>query len=156
MKSITIDNVVSAEHTHSKVWPQSADFGVYAQSLTVTVKTNKGYEKMVYILEDLRDYEEGYDPTLCWASAEECELYEEYKVAQRLLESREQGHSVRAVPGDTIEVYKGRKFPIGSRFVVKSEYTYYDRYDRAKGFYWLTEDGQLVPQNNCIIVKGVK
>ena len=156
MKSITIDNVVGAAPIHSTVWPQSADRGVATRALSVITKEDGEYKRNVYLLEDLRDYDEGYDVTLNWLDPEERRLYQEYENNWRIHESRKRGNSVQAQPGDTIEVYKGRKFPKGSRFVVKSEYTYYNTFGNAVGFYWRTACGKIVPKFNSIIVEEKK
>lgn len=51
--------------------------------------------------------------------------------------------------GMTVEVVKGRKYPIGTRGVVKGFSSYYDRYGREQTRYVVTTDGKRIPQCNC-------
>ena len=51
--------------------------------------------------------------------------------------------------GMTIEVVKGRKYPIGTRGVVKGFSSYCDRYGREHTRYVVTTDGKRIPQQNC-------
>lgn len=51
--------------------------------------------------------------------------------------------------GMTIEVVKGRKYPIGTTGVVKGFSSFCDRYGRECTRYVVTEDGKRIPQQNC-------
>lgn len=51
--------------------------------------------------------------------------------------------------GMTIEVVKGRKYPIGTRGVVKGFSSFYDRYGREQTRYVVTTDGKRIPYQNC-------
>ena len=51
--------------------------------------------------------------------------------------------------GMTIEVVKGRKYPIGTRGVVKGFSSFCDRYGREHTGYVVTTDGKRIPYENC-------
>ena len=51
--------------------------------------------------------------------------------------------------GMTVEVVKGRKYPIGTTGVVKGFSSYRDQYGREHTRYVVTEDGKRIPQQNC-------
>lgn len=54
--------------------------------------------------------------------------------------------------GDTVEVVKGRKMPIGYVGVVKAIYPYRDCYGRIRTQYLYFEDGQKTNVDNCKLI----
>ncbi len=53
------------------------------------------------------------------------------------------------IEGMTVEVFKGRKYPIGTIAKVDRFYDVYDRYGRLVADYILTTDGKRIPKQNC-------
>lgn len=60
-----------------------------------------------------------------------------------------QHHNGIILVGDTVQVYKGRKMPIGYIGKVKTIRPFYDRYGRWQANYIYFEDGQRTNTNNC-------
>lgn len=58
----------------------------------------------------------------------------------------------RILEGFTVEVVKGRKYPIGTKGVVKGFSDYRDRYGRVRTTYVVTEDGKRIPTQNVVAV----
>ncbi len=54
--------------------------------------------------------------------------------------------------GDTAEVFKGRKMPIGYTGIVKAIRPFYDRYGRWQANYIYFADGQKTNYNNCKLI----
>lgn len=155
MKKVLVKNVVLVENTVITTYPQWSDYGCLTNAISIIYKENGEFKKVTYVTEQIVDGDEAYDVEIEAIEniEQEQELYKEHLLNKKIQDSKKEGHSFEAEPGDTIEVYKGRKFPIGSRFVVKSEYIYKDMYGRNKAWYWRTTTGELIPQQNCIIVK---
>lgn len=61
-------------------------------------------------------------------------------------------HKDIILEGDTVEVFKGRKIPIGYTGIVKSIKPFYDRYGRWQADYIYFADGQKTNYNNCKLV----
>lgn len=55
----------------------------------------------------------------------------------------------RILVGMTVEVFKGRKYPIGTTGVVEGFSEYRDRYGRVCTTYVVTTDGKRIPRENC-------
>lgn len=55
--------------------------------------------------------------------------------------------------GDTVEVFKGRKVPIGTVAEVKEIKPYYDHYHRHIADYAYFTDGQRTNIDNCKLIK---
>ena len=55
--------------------------------------------------------------------------------------------------GDTVEVVKGRKIPVGTVAVVRKIYDWCDKYGRVQAVYALFEDGRKTNVENCRLVK---
>lgn len=62
-------------------------------------------------------------------------------------------HIGHILEGDTVEVYKGRKIPIGYTGIVKAIKPFCDRYGRWQANYIYFADGQRTNYNNCRLVK---
>ena len=62
-------------------------------------------------------------------------------------------HIGRILEGDSVEVFKGRKIPVGYVGVVKSIKPFYDRYGRWQADYIYFADGQKTNYNNCKLSK---
>lgn len=60
-----------------------------------------------------------------------------------------QHHNGVILEGDTVEVFKGRKIPVGYVGKVKAIKPFYDRYHRWQADYIYFEDGQRTNINNC-------
>lgn len=58
-------------------------------------------------------------------------------------------HNGCILVGDTVEVFKGRKMPVGYIGKVKAIRPFYDRYGRWQANYIYFEDGQRTNENNC-------
>ena len=64
-------------------------------------------------------------------------------------------HNGKILVGDTVEVFKGRKIPIGYIGVVKNIKPFYDRYGRWQADYIYFVDGQKTNYDNCkLIIKA--
>lgn len=64
--------------------------------------------------------------------------------------SKKYGHSIGLIfDGDFIEVFKGRKVPIGTVAKVKKIYAVKDKYNRWVADYALLENGMRTNVNNC-------
>ena len=57
--------------------------------------------------------------------------------------------------GDTVEVVKGRKIPVGTIAVIKEFRDWKDQYGRVQTVYAVFEDGRKTNVENCRLVKGV-
>lgn len=55
--------------------------------------------------------------------------------------------------GDEVEVFKGRKYPVGLRVTVKEFYTYRDHYGRERATYVVATTGERIPLGNCKLVR---
>lgn len=64
-------------------------------------------------------------------------------------------HNGRILIGDTVEVFKGRKIPIGYIGVVEDIKPFYDRYHRWQADYIYFADGKRTNYNNCKLVNEV-
>lgn len=73
------------------------------------------------------------------------EQYEAWKYQQNVKANH-------IMEGMTIEVVKGRKYPIGTRGVVKGFSSFYDRYGREQTRYVVTTDGKRIPYQNCKVI----
>lgn len=62
-------------------------------------------------------------------------------------------HIGRILVGDTVEVFKGRKIPIGYIGVVEDIKPFYDRYHRWQADYIYFKDGKRTNYNNCKLIK---
>lgn len=154
-EKVTIKNVVYIRETTIDVFPFGWDCRALASALEVVWLENNEFKREIYMVDTRFGYDCPADEVeLEWVgNVEEMqEKYKEYLIQQRCEESKKEGHSLFAKIGDTIEVYKGRKYPKGTRFVIKSESTYRDMYGRARAYYWITECGKKVDKFNCIIV----
>lgn len=158
MKKVLVKNVVLVNHSVVTTYPQWSDYGCLTNAISVVYKDGDAFKEITYVTEQIVDGEEAYDVEIePIANIEkEQELYKEFLLSKKVEQSKKDGHSFGAIAGDIIEVYKGRKYPIGTRFVVKNEYVYRGMYGRALGYYWRTTTGELVPQQNCIIVGSEK
>lgn len=58
----------------------------------------------------------------------------------------------KILKGDTVEVVKGRKLPIGYVGIVKEIKPFYDRYHRLQAYYIYFADGQKTNINNCMLI----
>lgn len=155
MNKISIENVVCVNETTMEVFPFGWDCRALADALEVVWIENDKFKREVYMVderfgEDLPHTE--LELKFVDDVEEMQEQYKRYLLQQRCEESKKEGHSANAKIGDTIVVYKGRKYPKGTRFVIKAESTYTDVYGRARAWYWITECGKKVDQFNCIIV----
>lgn len=54
--------------------------------------------------------------------------------------------------GDTVEVFKGRKIPIGTIAKVVDKKPYRDRYGREQAIYLYLDNGQKTNENNCKLI----
>lgn len=54
--------------------------------------------------------------------------------------------------GDTIEVIKGRKVPVGTIGKVVNEFDYKDQYGRVQAHYFVLEDGTKINEMNCKLI----
>ena len=54
--------------------------------------------------------------------------------------------------GDTVEVFKGRKIPVGTVAKVERLYDWRDRYGRIQTTYAVFEDGRKTSTDNCRII----
>lgn len=54
--------------------------------------------------------------------------------------------------GDTVQVIKGRKVPIGTVAKVTDKRPYRDRYGRTQAMYLYLDNGMKTNENNCILV----
>lgn len=61
-------------------------------------------------------------------------------------------HNGRILEGDTVEVFKGRKLPIGYIGIVEKIKPFYDRYGRWQANYVYFVDGKRTNYNNCKII----
>ena len=84
---------------------------------------------------------------LPWYGGEN-EVEEAYEAWKR----KEDFKAGRIRKGFTVEVFKGRKFPIGTRGVVKEFSDFKDKYGRVQSTYIVTEDGKRIPMHNCKVV----
>jgi hypothetical protein len=62
-------------------------------------------------------------------------------------------HNGEILIGDTVEVFKGRKIPIGYIGVVENIKPFYDRYGRWQANYIYFADGKRTNYNNCKLIK---
>lgn len=155
MAKYTIKNAVYVNETTIDVFPFGWDCRALASALEVVWLENNEFKREVFMV----DKRFGCD---CPADEVELEFvdnveemqekYKDYLLQQRCEESKQAGHSAWAKIGDTIEVYKGRKFPKGTQFKIKGEATWKDCYGRVQVYYWVTECGKKVDKFNCIIV----
>ena len=154
-KKLTINNVIYVNKFIDKAFVWGHDWSVRADYLEVVSFENDEFKREIYCIDDTwGDELIHYEVTINYASNKE-ELYAkyiQYLKKKRINESKLDGHSLRAEVGDTIEVYKGRKYPIGTRFIVKDECVWKDRYGREQAFYWITTTGVKVDKFNCVIV----
>lgn len=56
------------------------------------------------------------------------------------------------LPGDVIQVVKGRKVPIGTVAKVADKRPYKDRYGRIQAIYLYLDNGMKTNENNCVLV----
>lgn len=63
-------------------------------------------------------------------------------------------HKGQILTGDKVEIFKGRKMPVGYTGIVKDIKPYKDRYGRTQAYYIYFEDGQRTNYNNCRLVKA--
>ena len=74
---------------------------------------------------------------------------EEIREAYKRWEYEEDLKVGRIRVGMTVEVFKGRKYPIGTTGVVERFSEYRDRYGRLCTTYVVTTDGKRIPRENC-------
>lgn len=144
-KVIKLENVVKCESCIIRTYPMRSDYGCLTDAVRIIRKEGDEYVEECYVTEELIEGPDAYEiEVLSRASVDE---WIKWKKSKRMGKN-----GYYAEPGDVIEIVKGRKHPIGSRFVVKESYTYYDRYQRPQAFYWITETGERVIKDNCVIV----
>jgi hypothetical protein len=148
---LEIKNVVYAESCTRKKYPMWADYGVLVLGCRVVWLEGDEYKSGWYSYEEYEEID-AYDLYLEKASHEDICKYKEHIENEIINKSKEEEHSWDAIAGDVIEVIRGRKYPIGSRYVVQKEYTYYDQYHRPQGYYWVTTTGERIQKHNCVIV----
>ena len=61
-------------------------------------------------------------------------------------------HNGEILIGDTVEVFKGRKMPIGYVGIVEKIKPFHDRYGRWQANYIYFADGQKTNYNNCKLI----
>ena len=157
IKKVNVKNVVVANEIITNQFPFGWDCMALATSLEVVFLEDGQFKREVYMIDPRfgRDLPHTEVELEYVDNVEEMQLeYKKFLLQQRIQQSLKNRHSINAQVGDTIEVYKGRKFPKGQRFVVKREYVWRDAYGREQAWYWITEDGKKVDQFNCIIVDG--
>ena len=155
MKQVTVKNVVIAESTTMEVFPWGWDCKALASALKVVWLENDEFKTHTFMVDERFGWDlEHTEVTIEYIENREqmVKVYEKHLLQQRIDGSKKMGHSIYAEVGDTIEVYKGRKYPKGSQFKVKGETTWKDMYGRTKAYYWITECGKKVDKFNCIIV----
>ena len=148
-------NVVKVENTIIDVFPFGWDCRALADAIEVVWIENDEFKRAVYMIDKRFGYDCPHDEVeleFVENIEEMQEKYKDYLLHKRCEESKKEGHSIYAKIGDTIEVYKGRKYPKGTQFKVKGETTWRDMYGRVKAYYWITECGKKVNKFNCIIV----
>jgi len=144
-KTIQLKDVVLAENTIITTYPQWSDYGCLTNALKVIYKDENGkYVEKTFVTEDVDAYIDYYQVEII--NTIPSDEYLQMKKAERIGQP-----GCYAKPGDTIEVIKGRKFPIGSKFTVKKSYEYQDAYGRTQAMYWITEEGPMVNMSNTII-----
>ena len=62
-------------------------------------------------------------------------------------------HLGEILEGDTVEVVKGRKVPIGTTGIVKAKKPFYDKYGRCQAIYVYLDNGYRTNESNCVLVK---
>lgn len=157
IKKVSIKNVVVANEIITDEFPFGWDCRALAKSLEVVYLEDGQFKRDVYMVDPRFGYDLPHtDVELEYVEniEEMQQKYNEYLIQKRCEESKQAGHSAWAKVGDTIEVYKGRKYPKGTRFVIKGETTWQDMYGRTRAWYWITECGKKVDKFNCIIVGG--
>ena len=154
-KKVNVKNVVYVNETVIDVFPFGWDCRALARALEVVWFENDEFKREVFMVDKRFGVDCPHDEVeLEWVDNVE-EMHQKYlthKKQQQIEYSKQEGHSFYAKAGDVIEVYKGRKFPKGTRFVIKSETTWKDCYGKTRVWYWITECGQKVDKSNCIIV----
>ena len=63
-------------------------------------------------------------------------------------------HIGRILEGDKVEVFKGRKIPVGYQNIVKEIKPFYDKYGRWQANYIYFADGQRTNYDNCRLVEA--
>ena len=156
IKKVNIKNVVAANNIITDEYPFGWDCKALANSLEVIYLDDNGdFKREVYMVDERFGYDLPHtEVELEWVNNyEEMQIqYQKHLLQQRCEESKKVGHSFWAKIGDTVEVYKGRKFPKGTQFKIKGETTWKDMYGRTQVWYWVTECGKRVDKCNCIIV----
>ena len=144
-KTLELTNVAIAESTIVTVYPQWSDYGCLANALKVVYKDDEGkYIEKTLVTEDVDAYIDYYDVKII--STISPNEYLQMKKSERIGQP-----GCYAKPGDIIEVIKGRKFPIGSKFTVKKSYEFKDNYGRTQAMYWITEEGPMIKMSIVII-----
>ena len=116
----------------------SQNGGTYVTALFVNPETWEDY------LVCVRDYDYGD------CSRDNDELY--YMPIDEEVAELYRKHIGIIAAGDTVEVYKGRKVPIGTVAKVARVYDWRDCYGRTQATYAVFEDGRKTSVYNCRIV----
>ncbi len=150
-----INNVVKVERTVITTYPNWSDYGCLVNGINVITYEDGEFKFNQYITEDRIKEVESYKIKINYIDNLDKYLkkYENYLLEKRIEDSKKRGDSCRAIKGDKIEVYKGRKYPIGTQFIVDHSYIYRDVYGRPREFYWVDNQGNKVSQFNTIIIK---
>lgn len=155
-EELKINNVVIVEFYYGSVFPFGYDMSVRGKMARVVTYQGGEFVEARYCVDD------SYGADLIYYVLnisyvdnveEKIKEYENLLKQKRINESKAEGNSVGALIGDTIEVYKGRKYSAGTRFVVEREYVYRNAYGKLVAYYWVDNKGRKVNQLNTIIVE---
>lgn len=146
-----IKNVVLVESVAIMTYPRWSDYGCLVSGKKVVTYEDGKFIEREYITE--MDVEEVEWVDLEFEFIDKLDEYKEFKLDERIKYSEENEHSCNAIKGDIVEVFKGRKWPIGTQFIVDHEYIYKDMYGRNRGWYWVDAQGRKVSKFNTKIVK---